>query len=86
MPKVLVSDSLSPQGLEILERARGLEVVYKPGLAPGALLESIADADGLVIRSGTKVTGDVIAQAGRLRVVGRAGIGVGSGPASDERC
>jgi D-3-phosphoglycerate dehydrogenase len=76
MPKVLVSDTLSSQGLEILERARGLEVVYKPGLAPGALLEAIADVDGLVIRSGTKVTGDVIARAERLRVIGRAGIGV----------
>jgi D-3-phosphoglycerate dehydrogenase len=76
MPKVLVSDSLSSQGLEILERARGLEVIYQPGLPPAALLAAIADADGLVIRSGTKVTGDVIAAAERLRVIGRAGIGV----------
>lgn len=76
MPKVLVSDSLSSQGLEILERARGIEVVYAPNLAPGALLDAIADVDGLVIRSGTKVTGDVIARAERLRVIGRAGIGV----------
>jgi len=76
MPRVLVSDSLSSQGLEILERARGVEVVYSPGLSPGALLDAIADVDGLVIRSGTKVTGDVIARAERLRVIGRAGIGV----------
>jgi D-3-phosphoglycerate dehydrogenase len=76
VPKVLVSDSLSSQGLEILERARGLEVVYQPGLSPGALVEAIADAEGLVIRSGTKVTGDVIARAEHLRVIGRAGIGV----------
>jgi D-3-phosphoglycerate dehydrogenase len=74
--KVLVSDSLSSQGLEILERARGIEVVYQPGLSPGALVDAIADAEGLVIRSGTKVTGDVIARAERLRVIGRAGIGV----------
>lgn len=76
MAKVLVSDSLSSQGLEILERARGIEVVYQPGLSPGALVDAIADAEGLVIRSGTKVTGDVIARAERLRVIGRAGIGV----------
>lgn len=76
MPRVLVSDALSSHGLEILERARGIEVVYSPGLSPGALLDAIADADGLVIRSGTKVTGDVIARAERLRVIGRAGIGV----------
>jgi len=76
VPKVLVSDKLSAQGLEILEQAAGIEVDYRPGLAPDALLDAIADADGLVIRSGTKVTGDVIARAERLRVVGRAGIGV----------
>jgi D-3-phosphoglycerate dehydrogenase len=76
MPRVLVSDSLAPQGLEILERARGLEVDYAPNLSPDALLAKIADADGLVIRSGTKVTREVFDAAPRLRVVGRAGIGV----------
>jgi D-3-phosphoglycerate dehydrogenase len=76
VPKVLVTDSLAPQGLEILERARGLEVSYQPGVDPADLLHAIADADGLVIRSGTKVTGDVIAAGKQLRVVGRAGIGV----------
>jgi D-3-phosphoglycerate dehydrogenase len=76
VPKVLVSDSLDEQGLEILQRARGIEVDYRPGLAPGDLLTAIADADGLVIRSGTKVTADVIAAAPRLQVIGRAGIGV----------
>ena len=76
MPKVLVSDELAPQGLEILERARGMQVVYQPGLGPGDLLQAIADADGLVIRSATKVTADVIAAASQLQVVGRAGIGV----------
>jgi D-3-phosphoglycerate dehydrogenase len=74
--KVLVSDSLAAQGLEILQRAPGLEVDYQPGLAPGDLLEAIADADGLVIRSGTKVTAEVIEAARQLQVIGRAGIGV----------
>jgi D-3-phosphoglycerate dehydrogenase len=76
VPKVLVSDRLASQGLEILERARGLEVDNAPGLSPEKLLERIADADGLVIRSGTKVTAEVIARAEKLRVIGRAGIGV----------
>ena len=76
MSKVLVTDSLAPQGLEILERASGLEVDYRPGLSPGELLEAIADAEALVIRSGTKVTADVIAAGEKLRVIGRAGIGV----------
>ncbi len=76
MPKVLVSDNLAPQGLDVLRQARGIELVEKPGLSAGELLEEIADVDGLVIRSGTKVTADVIAAAGSLKVVGRAGIGV----------
>jgi D-3-phosphoglycerate dehydrogenase len=76
VPKVLVSDSLAPQGLEILERANGIEVDYRPGIDPGALLEAIRDAHGLVIRSGTKVTADVIEAGEQLMVIGRAGIGV----------
>src|SRR5262245_23116225 len=76
MARVLVSDSLAEQGLEILKRARGIEVDYRQGPPPGDLLTAIADADGLVIRSGTKVTADVISAGGKLRVIGRAGIGV----------
>jgi D-3-phosphoglycerate dehydrogenase len=53
-----------------------MQVDYRPGLPPGDLLQAIADVDGLVIRSATKVTADVIAAAARLQVVGRAGIGV----------
>jgi len=74
--KVLVTDTLAPQGLEILEREDAIEVVVSPGLAPGDLLTAIEDADALVIRSGTKVTADVIEAAKQLSVVGRAGIGV----------
>jgi D-3-phosphoglycerate dehydrogenase len=74
--KVLVSDTLAPQGLAILEEAPGIEVDYRPGLPPGDLIEAIADADALVIRSGTKVTADVIAAGSKLRAIGRAGIGV----------
>ncbi len=76
MPKVLVSDALAPQGLEILRGALDLEVVDAPGISPGDLLKQIRDVDGLVIRSGTKVTREVIDAAERLSVVGRAGIGV----------
>lgn len=76
MRKVLVTDSLAPEGFEILEKAPGLQVVDAPGLSPGDLLTAIADADALVIRSATKVTKDVIAAGARLAVIGRAGIGV----------
>ena len=76
MAKVLVSDTLAPEGLEILERAPGLTVVCEPGLKGDELLAAVADIDGLVIRSGTQVTAEVIAAAEKLKVIGRAGIGV----------
>jgi D-3-phosphoglycerate dehydrogenase len=74
--KVLVSDKLAPQGLAVLEQARGIEVEHALGLAPDQLLARLRDAEGLIVRSATKVTRDVIAEASRLRVIGRAGIGV----------
>jgi D-3-phosphoglycerate dehydrogenase len=76
VPRVLVSDSLSDEGLAILERAPGLETDYRPGLAPDELRKILPDYEGLIIRSGTKVTADLLSVATRLRVVGRAGIGV----------
>jgi len=74
--KVLVSDPLASQGLDVLRHARGLEVVVRTNASPGDLLELITDVDGLIIRSETKVTADVIERAEKLRVIGRAGIGV----------
>jgi len=74
--KVLISDKLSDVGLDVLRSAAGIEADYKPGLSEDELAECIGDYDGLVIRSGSKVTAKVLAAAERLRVVGRAGIGV----------
>ena len=75
MPKVLISDSLSPRAVEIF-RERGVEVDVKTGLKPEELKEIIGEYDGLAIRSATKVTKDILSAAPRLKVVGRAGIGV----------
>ena len=75
MPKVLISDKLSPRAADILSE-RGVEVDVKPGLAPEELAAIIGDYDGLAIRSATKVTEDILAAATNLKVVGRAGIGV----------
>jgi D-3-phosphoglycerate dehydrogenase len=75
MPKVLISDSLSPRAVEIF-RERGVEVDVKTGLKPEELVSIIGRYDGLAIRSATKVTRDVIEAATSLKVVGRAGIGV----------
>jgi len=74
--KVLVTDPLASQGLAVLEAASGIEVVELPGASGDELLAAIRDAEGLVIRSGTKVTRHVVAAAEKLRVIGRAGIGV----------
>jgi D-3-phosphoglycerate dehydrogenase len=76
VPKVLITDSLAPQGIDVLEAGEGIEVVDAPGLSPEALLGAVVDADALIIRSGTQVTAEVIAAAKQLSVVGRAGIGV----------
>ncbi len=75
MPKVLISDKMSPKAAEIF-RARGVEVDEKPGLTKDELIAIIGDYDGLAIRSATKVTKEVLAAATKLKVVGRAGIGV----------
>ncbi len=74
--KVLVTDSLSPQGLAVFESVPNITVEYRPGLPPDEIRRVIGDYDALIVRSGTRVTGDIIAAGARLRVVGRAGIGV----------
>ena len=75
MPKVLIADELSPRALEIF-RSRGVEVDVNVGLKKPDLLKIIANYDGLAVRSATKADKDVIAAAKRLKVIGRAGIGV----------
>lgn len=75
MPKVLISDKLSPKAKEIFEQA-GVEVDVKVGMTPEELAACIGDYDGLAIRSATKVTKEIIEKATNLKVVGRAGIGV----------
>jgi D-3-phosphoglycerate dehydrogenase len=75
VPKVLVSDSMSAQAADIM-RARGLEVDVRTGMPPEALEACIGDYDGLAVRSATRVTARILAAAGRLKVIGRAGIGV----------
>jgi D-3-phosphoglycerate dehydrogenase len=75
MPKVLISDQMDPKAAEIF-RAGGLEVDERPGLSKEELKAIIGDYDGLAIRSATKVTADLLEAATKLKVIGRAGIGV----------
>ena len=74
-PRVLISDKLSPAAVAIFKE-RGVAVDVKPGLDKEELAKIIGDYDGLAIRSNTKVTAKLLEQAHRLKVVGRAGIGV----------
>lgn len=79
MLRVLVSDKLAPEGLKVLDQAAaagGFSYDSRPGLTPAELVAVIPEYDGLIIRSGTTATAEVIAAATRLRVIGRAGIGV----------
>ena len=73
--KVLVSDNISPKGVEILKKS-GLEVDVKTGMKPEELKECIGAYSGLVIRSATKVTAEIIEAAKNLKVIGRAGSGL----------
>jgi D-3-phosphoglycerate dehydrogenase len=74
-PKVLVAEPIADAGVELL-RERGFDVDVATDLDADALAQRIGDYDGLLIRSATQVTADLIARAERLKVVGRAGIGV----------
>jgi D-3-phosphoglycerate dehydrogenase len=76
-PRVLISDALSPAAVEIF-RTRGVEVDFQPELGKDKdrLAEIIGEYDGLAIRSATKVTPKILERAERLKVIGRAGIGV----------
>ncbi len=75
MTRVLISDKMSPRAAEILT-SRGIEVDYEPGLTAAEFISRIAAYDGLAVRSATKVTAEVLAAAEKLKVIGRAGIGV----------
>lgn len=73
--KVLVSDPVSDLGLEILKEA-GIDTVYLPKSKSEDIKENLSDIDGWIVRSGTKVTRDLIEKAKKLQVIGRAGVGV----------
>ena len=84
--KILVSDEVSDSGLAPLREA-GFAVEKRTRLTPAELTEALSDSAGLVVRSETKVTADLMDQAPQLRVIGRAGVGVDNidVPAATER-
>ena len=64
--KILVTDSLAPEGLEVFKNAEGFQVDVKTGLKPDELKKICGDYDGWVIRSGTKITAELIEAAKKL--------------------
>ncbi|HYD49643.1 MAG TPA: phosphoglycerate dehydrogenase [Terriglobales bacterium] len=76
MQRVLIADKLSAAGMDILRAAEGIEFDEIPGLKPAELAAKIKPYHGIIIRSGSTVTAEVIAAAENLKVIGRAGIGV----------
>ena len=74
--KILVSDPLSDEGLKILTSVKEFQVDVKLKLTPEALKDTIKDYDALIVRSATKVTRDIIEAAKKLRLIGRAGVGL----------
>jgi len=74
--KVLVSDKMSQDGIDVLNATDGIQVVYKTNLNSEDLIKELQDADALIIRSSTKVTKDIFAAVNKLKIIGRAGIGV----------
>src|SRR5437762_1548444 len=75
-PKILVADSISQRGIEEMARDGALEVSTQTGLSEVALVEMIHEFNGIVVRSQTKVTAAIVNAGARLRVIGRAGVGV----------
>ena len=75
MPRVLICDKLEAAGLEILTKS-GIELDNRPGLTGAELANALRAADGAVLRSGTRLTADLLNDPGKLRVVVRAGVGV----------
>jgi D-3-phosphoglycerate dehydrogenase / 2-oxoglutarate reductase len=76
MFRILVTDTLAESGLAILRAQRDVELDYRPGLSGAELHGAVAAADALITRSGTAVTEELLSQSSRLKVVGRAGVGL----------
>src|SRR4051794_33091426 len=75
MPRVLVSDKLEEPGLEMLRQA-SIELDLRHGLTGAALQEALQQADGVIVRSATRITAELLEKPGKLRAVVRAGVGV----------
>jgi len=76
MLKVLIADNLSTAGIEKLKESSGIEVEVRTGMSPQEVREALHEADGVIIRSATKLTPEILKDQPRLKVIVRAGVGV----------
>ncbi|MHC4196126.1 MAG: hydroxyacid dehydrogenase [Planctomycetota bacterium] len=76
MIRILVTDKLAQEGIDLLNSMDGVEAVVKIGISEDELAKIIGEYDGLIVRSATKVTAKVLANPGKLKGVARAGVGV----------
>ncbi|MHC4618491.1 MAG: phosphoglycerate dehydrogenase [Planctomycetota bacterium] len=76
MIKVLITDKLAQEGIDVLNSRDGVEAIVKTGISEDELANIIGEHDGLIVRSGTKVTAKVLANPGKLKGIARAGVGV----------
>ena len=74
--KVVVTDTISEDGIKRLVRDGSIEVDLKPGIGQDELAEIIGNYDAIITRSGTAVTASLLARPGKLKVIGRAGVGI----------
>ncbi|MFH1612928.1 MAG: hydroxyacid dehydrogenase [bacterium] len=73
--KILIADTLESSAIEILKE-KNFEVDYKPGLTEEQIISCVKDYDGILVRSATKITSNIINAADKLKVIGRAGVGL----------
>ena len=74
--KVLLLDGIDPAGIDVIKRSKEIEPLVYDKISRDELLRLAGDVEGIIVRSGTSVDRDLISKAGRLKVVGRAGVGV----------
>ncbi|MDM8007637.1 MAG: NAD(P)-dependent oxidoreductase [Phycisphaerae bacterium] len=76
MIKILVADPLAAEGMKRIQETKGIQADVKTGLKEDELAAVVGEYDGMIIRSGVKITAKVLASPGKLRVIARAGVGV----------
>ena len=74
--KALLLDGIDPAGVEIIKQSNSIEPIVHDKISRDMLLQTVGDADAIIVRSGTAVDRELMEKAKRLRVVGRAGVGV----------